>query len=69
MGERPVTSRGVRVLESATHAAAELGDATVDARHVLIGLASVHEGIAARMLAEQGVTAERALEAARRMHD
>ncbi len=63
----PYTSRAKKVLELAMTAARDLGDGYVGAEHVLLGLINEERGIAAQMLADLGVTAERAVAAVRRI--
>jgi DNA-binding transcriptional regulator YhcF (GntR family) len=56
----PYTSRSKKVLELAMSAAENLADEYVGAEHLLIGLINEGRGIAAQVLADRGVTAERA---------
>jgi DNA-binding transcriptional regulator YhcF (GntR family) len=56
----PYTSRSKKVLELSMSAARNLGDDYVGAEHLLLGLIHEGRGIAAQVLADRGVTAERA---------
>lgn len=58
MGRLPHTEPTKRVVESAIAAARELGDNYVGTEHLLIGLLTVPEGVAGRLLAGYGVTCE-----------
>ena len=67
LGELPYTTRARRVLEAAMTSADEFSESTVDVDHLLIGLMSVDEGIAASTLASWGVSAEAVMREARRL--
>ena len=56
----PYTSRSKKVLELSMIAARNLGDDYVGVEHLLLGLINEGRGIAAQILADRGVTAERA---------
>jgi len=56
----PYTSRTKKVLELSMTAARNLGDDYVGAEHLLLGLINEGRGIAAQLLVDNGVTAERA---------
>jgi ATP-dependent Clp protease ATP-binding subunit ClpC len=56
----PYTSRSKKVLELSMIAARNLGDDYVGTEHLLLGLINEGRGIAAQVLADRGVTAERA---------
>ena len=64
----PYTSRSKKVLELAMIAARNLGDDYVGAQHLLLGLINEGRGIAAQVLADRGVTAERAGAAVLELH-
>lgn len=55
-GELPYTSRGKKVLEFAMRAARDLRNDHVGTEHLLLGLLMEKKGIAARSLADVGVT-------------
>jgi ATP-dependent Clp protease ATP-binding subunit ClpC len=65
-GERPYSAGARKVLELAMASAGEFGEVTVDGDHLLIGLVSVDEAAAARILAQAGVTREMVIQEARR---
>lgn len=67
MGERPYTTRAVRAIEHAMESADQFRELTIDVDHLLIGLMSVDEGIAAQVLSREGVTAEAVTEEAKRL--
>jgi ATP-dependent Clp protease ATP-binding subunit ClpC len=69
MAERPYTSRAIRSLEGSMAGANELEDTLVDVEHLLIGLTSVPESLAAEALASYGVTRAVALSQARRLRE
>ena len=56
----PYTSRAKRVLELAMTQARDLGHGFVGSEHLLLGLIAEEKGIAAQVLAEAGVTLEKA---------
>jgi ATP-dependent Clp protease ATP-binding subunit ClpC len=64
--ERPFTSRTKHAFALAAETAHDLGHAAVDVPHVLVGLLRERLNIGAQVLADQGLTAERAYEYARR---
>jgi len=66
MGERPYTRRARRVLEAAMASADVFMESNVDTDHLLIGLMSVEECLAARTLALAGATIAAVREEARR---
>ena len=53
------TSRAQGALERAVEAACEMGHTCVGTEHILLGLIEEGEGVASRVLADRGVTAER----------
>lgn len=57
----PYTSRAKRVLEQSMDAARELKHNYVGSEHLLLGLISVNDGVAAKVLASAGVTRANAL--------
>jgi ATP-dependent Clp protease ATP-binding subunit ClpA len=59
----PFSPKAKKTLERALHSARALGDNFIGSEHILLGLASVDEGTAARILAERELDLER-LEAA-----
>ena len=63
--ERPFTSRTKHAFALAAETAHELGHADVGVPHVLVGLLRERLNIGAQVLADQGLTAERAYEYAR----
>jgi DNA-binding transcriptional regulator YhcF (GntR family) len=64
-GDRPYTSRAKKVLELAMRAAREMGQNTVGADHLLLGVLNEEKGIGAQVLHSMGVTAERVVSAMR----
>jgi len=58
-GEMPLTSRTHRALALARESAHELGQATVGAEHVLLGLMREGANIGAQVLLEHGLTEDR----------
>lgn len=62
---RPLTSRTKTALELAAESARRMGESHVGVAHVLVGLMRERMNIAAQILAQQGLTAERAEEHAR----
>src|SRR5215831_12867335 len=63
--ERPFTSRTKQTFSFAAAVARELGHARIEVPHLLVGLMRERKGIGAQVLADQGLTEERALEFAR----
>jgi ATP-dependent Clp protease ATP-binding subunit ClpC len=63
--ERPFTSRTKQAFVLAGSAAQELGHSQIGVPHLLVGLMRERKGIAAQVLADQGLTEERAFELAR----
>jgi len=57
-GHIPFTPQSKKVLEVALRFAVQLGDDHIGSAHILWALARVEEGVAARILAERGVTRE-----------
>jgi hypothetical protein len=57
-GQIPFTPRAKKVLELALREAQRLGDNHIDTEHILLGLARENDGVAARVLLENGVDAE-----------
>ncbi|MCL2707565.1 MAG: ATP-dependent Clp protease ATP-binding subunit [Defluviitaleaceae bacterium] len=57
MQQRPFTERAKQAIKNAQDAAVEFGHTYVGTEHLLLGLAEVEDGIAARALEGQGVTA------------
>ncbi len=68
LAELPYTSRAKRALEFTMEAAAELRDAYVGTEHLLLGLIREEKGVAAQVLAHQGVTAQAVLDRIRKRH-
>ena len=64
--ERPFTSRTQRAFALAAESARELGHAQIGVPHVVVGLLRERMNIGALVLADQGLTAERAYDYARR---
>jgi ATP-dependent Clp protease ATP-binding subunit ClpA len=62
-GRRPFTPRAKKVLELSLREALARGDSFIGAEHVLLGLLREGDGVAARILAERGVTRELVLAA------
>ena len=62
---RPFTSRTKQAFSLAAAAAHELGHSRIDVPHLLVGLMREGLNIGAQVLADQGLTEERALEFAR----
>jgi len=58
-GQIPFTPRAKKVLELASREATAMGHRHLGTEHVLLGLAREGEGVAARILLDQGVDAER----------
>jgi DNA-binding transcriptional regulator YhcF (GntR family) len=65
----PYTSRSKKVLELAMTAARNLNDNYVGTEHLLLGLINEGRGIAAQILNDTGVTAEKTIEAIGRSRD
>lgn len=65
MLERPLTSRTKRVFDIAAETAKALGRSDIDVEEFLVGLMRERVNIAAQVLADQGLTAERAYAHAR----
>jgi ATP-dependent Clp protease ATP-binding subunit ClpC len=63
--ERPFTSRTKQAFSLAAAAAHELGHAEIGVPHLLVGLMREQKNIGAQVLADSGLTAERAFEFAR----
>ena len=63
--ERPFTSRTKQAFSFAAGVAQELGHAHIEVPHLLVGLMRERLNIGAQVLADQGLTEERALEFAR----
>lgn len=63
--ERPFTSRTKQAFSLAAAAAHELGHSRIDVPHLLVGLMRERLNIGAQVLADQGLTEERAFEFAR----
>lgn len=63
--ERPFTSRTKQAFSLAAAAAHELGHSRIDVPHLLVGMMRERLNIGAQVLADQGLTEERALEFAR----
>jgi len=63
--ERPFTSRTKQAFSFAAESARELGHAEVDVSHLLVGLLRERMNIGAQVLADSGLTEERAYEYAR----
>ncbi len=57
--DRPLTSRAFRAIEAADAAAATLADEFVGTEHLVLGLLADERSLAAQILAQHGVTAER----------
>src|SRR5438445_3950840 len=66
-GQIPFTPRAKKVLELALREALALGHNWIGTEHVLLGLARENEGVAARILLDLGVTADRIAETALRL--
>jgi len=60
---RPFTPRAKKALELSLREAVARGDAFIGAEHLLLGLLREGDGVAARILAERGVTREAVLAA------
>jgi ATP-dependent Clp protease ATP-binding subunit ClpC len=58
-GQIPFTPRAKKVLELALREAKDMGHSYIGTEHVLLGLAREGEGVAARILLDLGVDAER----------
>jgi ATP-dependent Clp protease ATP-binding subunit ClpC len=69
MGERPYTQRAVRALQEMMKRAMARGDSVLDADDLLISLVSIEDSLAARALADSGVTAEAVVREAQRFRD
>jgi ATP-dependent Clp protease ATP-binding subunit ClpA len=68
-GRVPFTRRSKKALELSLREAAQLGDNFIGSEHMLLGIARVDDGVAARILSVHGLTRDRietAVEAARR---
>jgi len=68
-GHLPFTPRSKKALELSLRTAVHLGDNFIASEHLLLGLARTDDGLAAKMLAEHGLTLarlEQAVEQARR---
>jgi ATP-dependent Clp protease ATP-binding subunit ClpA len=65
-GHIPFTPRSKKALELALRSAVHLGDNFIASEHLLLGLARTDDGVAARMLAERGLTLARVEEAVER---
>src|SRR5215467_3483328 len=63
--ERPFTSRTKQAFSFAAGVAQELGHARIEVPHLLVGLMRERLNIGAQVLADQGLTEERAFELAR----
>jgi len=63
--ERPFTSRTKQAFSFAAGVAQELGHSRIEVPHLLVGLMRERLNIGAQVLADQGLTEERALELAR----
>jgi ATP-dependent Clp protease ATP-binding subunit ClpC len=63
--ERPFTSRTQQAFSFAAAVAHELGHARIEVPHLLVGLMRERLNIGAQVLADQGLTEERALDFAR----
>jgi ATP-dependent Clp protease ATP-binding subunit ClpA len=62
IGQIPFTPRGKKVLELSMREALRLGHNYIVPEHILLGLARENEGVAARILLDFGVSAERVRE-------
>jgi ATP-dependent Clp protease ATP-binding subunit ClpC len=60
--QRPFTSRTKRVFELAAASVREIGHSQIDVPHVLVGMMRERLSIGAQVLADQGLTVERARE-------
>jgi ATP-dependent Clp protease ATP-binding subunit ClpC len=69
MGERPYTSRARRALERSIASADEFMESDLDTDHLLIGLLSVEEGLAAQALAVDGITVDAVASAMQRIRE
>jgi ATP-dependent Clp protease ATP-binding subunit ClpC len=69
MGERPYTSRARRALERSMSSADDCMESDLDTDHLLIGLLSVEEGLAAQALAAHGVTVDAVAREMRRVRE
>src|SRR5438874_1951176 len=58
-GQIPFTPRGKKVLELAMREALSLGHRYIGTEHILLGVARENEGVAARIMLDFGVDAER----------
>ena len=58
MNENKFSPRAQRALELAEQSASDLGHSYIGSEHLLLGLIREEEGIAHRVLTEQGLTAE-----------
>jgi len=63
-GHIPFTPRSKKVLELSLREAIKLGDNTIRAEHVLLGLLREGDGVAAQVLVQQGASIDRVREAA-----
>jgi ATP-dependent Clp protease ATP-binding subunit ClpC len=61
-GQIPFTPRAKKVLELALREALALGHNWIGTEHVLLGLARENQGVAARILLDRGISAERIAE-------
>ena len=66
-GQIPFTPRAKKVLELSLREALALGHNWIGTEHILLGLARENEGVAARILLDLGVTAERIAESVLRL--
>jgi len=66
-GQIPFTPRAKKVLELALREALSLGHNYIGTEHILLGLVRESEGVAARILADQGVDADRVRQEVMRM--
>jgi ATP-dependent Clp protease ATP-binding subunit ClpA len=58
-GRMPFTARSKKALELSLREAVQLGDKFIGSEHLLLGVARVDDGVAARILREHGLTRER----------
>jgi ATP-dependent Clp protease ATP-binding subunit ClpC len=67
LSERPYTPSAVQALQCAMACAVEFEESELDADHLLVGLVSVNDGWAAKILEHYGVTEMRVRQEARRL--
>jgi ATP-dependent Clp protease ATP-binding subunit ClpC len=60
LGKIPQTQNAIKVIEYAIEEARNLNHGYIGTEHILLGLLRVSEGIAAQVLANLGVTIEKA---------